>query len=293
MPKGAYLHFLRKIKGILPEPERAKGRKVPDFEVYFSVGRPSFRVVGKRVMVKEAADMRTIGVDAAHLVSKLLESELNRKNVFSMHGAALTVNGRAFILMGRPKAGKSVTSIYSCLSDSSVRFITDDRIFIDAHLRIVCGSGYVRPRGHRPLDELTTLGLKKIRSIHRLALASSNNKAVIPISSLGIRGQKAYPVSIGAIFILKRGGAKMRHTSMTHSTQPEKFIRHELEVFNQIPGGLAGGKLTFGATRSRKYMKARAALAKSICKTISIVRLDGSTVDMSNFMLGRMHRIRL
>ncbi len=73
----------------------------------------------------------------------------------------------------------------------------------------------------------------------------------------------------------------------------ERFMRCELTVFDQVPGGLAEGRLAFSVLRSGEGVdSSRKALAESICKAKPVTEQERSVQDISCFMPEQMQRLR-
>lgn len=86
-----------------------------------------------------------IGWDAIFAVSKLLEVNLNKAGIFSMHAAALQYKGRGALLLGDSGAGKTTTAINTAIKNKDVELIGGSRIIIQDGM-ILGSAGKIRVR---------------------------------------------------------------------------------------------------------------------------------------------------
>ncbi len=173
------------------------------FQAEIKPGPNSVTLMDGKLEVSESTSTIQLGKDAADIASRLLEREMNKAGIFSMHGACVNFGSDAMLLVGDSGSGKTTVALNMCIADHDISFVTGNRALVSGN-SVVGGVLSVNVRIGSIAGELR--GLMPEGTKHEFLTSGRNweDRIYLPPESLNIKINGVYPLKLAVIAVVKK-----------------------------------------------------------------------------------------
>jgi len=107
-----------------------------DISIDCDLGQNRLEYFENGFVIRGSYDKYHVLLDAAALLSRFLERELNRRKRYSFHGSCVVDQDKAFLLLGPEGVGKTTAAAACCLRKPTIRILSSDRTVVEDNLAI-------------------------------------------------------------------------------------------------------------------------------------------------------------
>jgi len=294
IPKEAKQAFELEYKRILPQTNLNLARTKPDILINLSRGKPSFISTHGSVHVSEEAEPAQMAIDAAFLVSRFLEVELNKRNSFSLFASGIAHGNKGLIFIGGDGAGKTTSAAMACIRDRDVKLISGDRIVIQGK-SIIGGTTRLNFRIGTILTEFKGLDEGIIKNLRRnvaLEKQQFEEKIFVDPENLGIKVNSMYPIELVGILAPKKLDRELYIKETEMSGTPE-FLRVLSSITwfgNNMPYVVAGGRIPYPDSTTYATRFKGVELAGQLTDSLPFAYVEGRVHDIADFAITKLKR---
>ena len=289
IPNEVYPYFLKRYEAVLPKMERSSYTEKYDAFVESSFGKPLLEFHDSNITMSSNASPRQFATDVILAGSKLLEFELNKRGIHSLHAAAIAYKGEGIIFLGPGGAGKTTTALSCCLMDKDATLISGSRLFVSDE-GIVGGMPGIDLRSGSINAEFGEEFARVAQDAN--SIAWEERKLLTPRDA-GIRMcEDQFPMPIKAFVLLKKLPKTL--TVFHDGIDKEAFLLRlydALYVFAELtPYLMLGNGLPYPDIYSYEMKKERAAFASRLLENPDRIYLEGDMKEMADFVLKNIAR---
>ncbi len=265
----------------------------PDIIIVFRpANSPNLTIRGNIVLLESAIDPYQSAMDVILLASKLLERELNRHNIYSVHASAVCKGGRSVVIIGQPGAGKSTTALNCCLLDNSVKYLGDNRITLNNLSEVVGMSSSMSIRRGSLFSEFGDFDLLRNMSRDTNRETFGDTRVEIQPEDLGIAKYTELPVKVDHIVLVRK-----LPKAVTVKEKMEAYnllllrLYESLSFYSDGLSLLLGSHLPIQDLFSNRSKTERLRFAEGMLDTIQSSVVEGTLGDISNHVLKQLARV--
>ncbi|MEM3876057.1 MAG: hypothetical protein QXP35_03185 [Candidatus Micrarchaeaceae archaeon] len=288
MPDQVYPEFLQLLPSILSKLITKGTPPHWDYFINANYSTPKIELKDNVLTLSSYASPKQFATDIILAASKLLEFEINKNSIYSIHGAAVAYKNKGFVFLGPYGSGKTTSAINCCLLDDELNFISGNRLFISKSDIIERIPG-INLRKGSIVKEFDGRFNKMLRNSS--GEVWEEKKILLP-SEIGLHEQNSYPVSIDTLIVVKKLPREdiVINTNMKDSLFLMLF--ESLSVYSDnLPLLFLGGRLPFPSLFSYEDKKARIEFAQALFESTKIIYIEGQLDNISHYIIKNIIKI--
>lgn len=288
MPNQIYPEFLHLLPGTLSKLITEGASSHWDYFINANYSAPQIELKDNILTLSSYAPSKQFATDIILAASKLLEFEINKKGIYSIHGAAVAYKNKGFVFLGPYGSGKTTSAINCCLLDDELNFISGNRLFISKRDIIERIPGINLRRGSiaKEFDGRFNKMLRK-----NISEEMWEEKETLLPSEIGLHEQNTYPIQIDTLIVVKKLPREdiVINTNMKDSLFLILF--ESLSVYSDnLPLLFLGGRLPFPSLFSYDDKKARIEFAQALFESTKIIYVEGQLESISRYIIKNIIR---
>lgn len=216
----------------------------------------------------------------------MLELELNKRGMYSLHASAISYKGKSIVFIGPPGAGKTTTALSCALSDREVGLISDDRVVIDGN-SIVGSTRSLNVRNGSISSELDRFRVTPSKLKDAAANKLGDSRAGIEPHQLGLTVSHTFPMSLDTIIHVKKIPVKFSAT-IEGVAKTHHFLRlyEALSFYNdEAPAIVLANKLPYPELFDMELKNRRIEFAGELLETKRVMYAEGELADIVKYIL--------
>lgn len=287
MPNDAYEIFLKNYQKYLPKFETMEG--TTGFPVSISHGAPQL-LFGDGIKLSDDADREQLVKDTILLLSKVLEYNLNKVGIFSLHASSVAYGSEGIAIIGQSGAGKTTSAVRACMIDKGISFVSGNRVFIDGK-SIIAGTSLMQlRRGSLELE----LGIKDKPEVKETSF--QNRKVSIDPENLDISSVQHYPVRIKKLISLKKLDTELKVSQMNlkdYNRFNEAFswlYDAASKYSDYFPNIILGPKIPYPDMFGSELREKRVQFVSNLLDNVELFNVEGRLDSIAAFIIQMLRR---
>ncbi len=258
-------------------------KKSEELKLIFKKGENKLDIGKNTVNISENASFEQIAFDAINILSKFFEKDINKKGIFSIHGASITNNNKGILLLGDNGSGKTTSAIMVCLKNPEIKLISGNRIFLNSD-NIIGGVNIINLRYGSIKSEFSSFDQVTIINSQIKKVYNWEKRLFVNPEDLKITVNKKYPVKLTAIIFIK----KLPKPLTILKVEDKYTYLHEL--YESISRWGDRNPYTFGSMIhlpeifSYRLKSIRLHSINDILKSTPILSLEGNLENISDYL---------
>ena len=281
MPKDLHPLFLKDCLNYLSNLKKADGK--PSVTFHISRGPPNLVVNDDKILLVNNAQEEQLVRDTVLLMSKILERELNRRDIFSLHASGVSANGKAIAIIGPGGSGKTTSAVYTCMLDRTICFVSGNRIFVRG-TDVIDGASGVRLRAGSLGQEL---GLSS-PALEEIGFYDA--KVSLTPAEIGIVTTPSYPLKLTKIIVVRKFERELTVEKLNMANE-EQMNDAFLNLYNcasefseNFPSFILGPKIPYPNVFTTKLKEARISFIKGLLRNIEVIKVEGKLKEIASFV---------